>query len=712
MKHIKPGCNLISSMELQQPYTGIVTQAVGVRSAFASMVQKDRHDEVVERYLKLKEYRDKKEKPPKDLKPLTTKETLVAENILKKKEAEGKQRRKHDTDGPKLDGWQREAIDLIMAGRSVAIFGPTSGGKTYLVKYAINEMRGTVRRALFVAPTFHLALQTYADIQATYSGFPATLITDKINQYHKDSWIYVGTAECLLNYVQSQKEEFEVGIFDEVHSLNTDTFTDQRRVDATHTLLSLCRRQVIALSATVSDADVPRVVEYLQERTGIPVVAPVCYRERAVPQRVYLYNKGLAEVAKMKAPRVAEPDYTPERMFKLILTMRAFGMFPTLLFGMKNMSLRAFTELISFIEQEESREYARYHAVGKALNPFIDDYNQKLAEFNSKVGAAALTKDAQKACEVLKAHRQKLLESCLERVKDEIRKVHTLIEEAEEIKYGVPLEGWNKGVRVEGVDWSDEDYVPTVELVDLCDLYKAYDHAMDSESPMPESVPAVSEAKGSFFRFGSNVHHVFNEMREGRKTEQVDKFRGVMTKMAEAEGLSDTQMWKFVDFIGRGLDFGICALLKEFPFFIQYQILEMMKDKSLAAIFASESMSMGINYPLRSVVIFSPELTDVPVSHLMQMAGRCGRRGLDKKSFVVYWGIRNALQAEVESISFPEDEYEMERAETHSLLIGPKEDMQACYTRHYLAYSEGDRSLLRDAYKERCVEEYRRAYNL
>ncbi len=698
-------------MELHQPYTGIVVQAVGVPSKFATMVKASDHDGLVEKYLKIKELTDKKEKVPKDLR-LSKAETIIAENLLRKREEERRMRKKKD-DGPRLDEWQAQAIDHILHGRSVAIFGPTSGGKTYLVKYAINEIRNHVRRAIFVAPTFHLALQTYADIQATYTGFPASLITDKMNEHHRESWIYVGTAECLLNFLTHTGEKFEIGIFDEVHSLNQDTFTDAKRIEATHSLMAMCNRQVVALSATVAPDDIPRVVGYLQDRCRIAEVIPITYSQRAVPQHVYIHNgKGIVPLEKLKSRTMAAPNYSPAAMFKLILTMRAFGMFPTLLFGMQNMSFQAFVDLITHIEQEEAKEYARYHRAARSINPFIEEYNKAVSEFREKTGANTLSKESQKVCEQLLQHRETLLVSVLEKVKDEIRASHTIVEEADEVPYAVPLPEWNKGVHVEGVDWSDEDYVPSVELVDLCDLFKCYDTSLDLRPLVPEPLPYVPETKGSFFRFGSNTHHVFNDMREGRKTEQIDKFKGVMTKMAEAEGLSERQMWKFVDFIGRGLDFGICALLKEFPFFIQYQILEMMKDKSLAAIFASESMSMGINYPLRSVVVFSPELIDVPVSHLLQMAGRCGRRGLDKKSFVVFWGIRNALDAAVETISFPDEDYDLPHVSGTTLLLCPKDEIQACYTRYFSTYSEEDRTALRKLYKDKCVDEYRAAYNL
>lgn len=386
--------------------------------------------------------------------------------------------------------------------------------------------------------------------------------------------------------------------------------------------------------------------------------------------------------------------------------MRARGMFPTLLFGMESMSFTAFCDLITYMEAEEEREYSVLHKLGASINPSVDEFNRAMDEYHDKLGkvGSASHPEIQKLEASLKARRESITVYIMELIKDAIKRCIT-----KKSKYPTPLPGWNKGVYIEGAELPDD---PSPELVDLCDFYKAYDMVLDN--PKMETLPCVSESKGSFFKFGMNTHHIFNDMRLKKKSKQIDKFRDVMTAMAKAEGLEDSQMWKFIDFIGRGLDFGICSLLKEFPFFIQYQILEMMKEKHIAAVFASESLSMGINYPLRSVVIFSKEPKAYPVSKMLQMAGRCGRRGLDTKSYVVYWGIENyAVESDpVERIKFPDTEYEIEKKTIMDIMSGPKEDAQASYVRYYKDYTPEEQEIIKDWYSAQCVKEYRESYNM
>ena len=78
----------------------------------------------------------------------------------------------------------------------------------------------------------------------------------------------------------------------------------------------------------------------------------------------------------------------------------------------------------------------------------------------------------------------------------------------------------------------------------------------------------------------------------------------------------------------------------------------------MGIVFASESMSMGINYALRSVIIKSPKNNiSINPGKLIQMGGRCGRRGKDDQAHVIYWGISNSFEAHhsfIEPVLYPE----------------------------------------------------------
>jgi hypothetical protein len=120
----------------------------------------------------------------------------------------------------------------------------------------------------------------------------------------------------------------------------------------------------------------------------------------------------------------------------------------------------------------------------------------------------------------------------------------------------------------------------------------------------------------------------------------------MMIILAEAQRINPKDIDGIIDVVMRGLEFGIAIINPSLPFVIQNIILENLRTKNMGIVIASESMSMGINYPLRSVVIKSPSGSrQMNPGKMIQMAGRCGRRGKDTQAHVIFWGIVNPYEA-------------------------------------------------------------------
>jgi superfamily II DNA/RNA helicase len=131
-----------------------------------------------------------------------------------------------------------------------------------------------------------------------------------------------------------------------------------------------------------------------------------------------------------------------------------------------------------------------------------------------------------------------------------------------------------------------------------------------------------------------------------------------MIILANAQSILAKDIDGIIDVIMRGLEFGITIINRSLPFVIQNIILDNLRTKNMGIVFASESMSMGINYALRSVIIKSPkDLIRINPSKLIQMGGRCGRRGKDNQAHIIYWGIENSYEAHsdfIDPVIYPE----------------------------------------------------------
>lgn len=93
---------------------------------------------------------------------------------------------------------------------------------------------------------------------------------------------------------------------------------------------------------------------------------------------------------------------------------------------------------------------------------------------------------------------------------------------------------------------------------------------------------------------------------------------------------------------------GLLPILKE--------LVEILFSKNLIKIlFATETFSMGVNFPAKSVIFISLKKTDVSglrmltPGEFMQMSGRAGRRGIDKRGVVI---VNNSNEKYHENIEF------------------------------------------------------------
>lgn len=95
----------------------------------------------------------------------------------------------------------------------------------------------------------------------------------------------------------------------------------------------------------------------------------------------------------------------------------------------------------------------------------------------------------------------------------------------------------------------------------------------------------------------------------------------------------------FIDMLYKGVAYhhsGMIPVLKEFV-----EIL--FRDKMIVAVFATESLGVGIDMPARTVVFTQMNkpgdngFRNLYTHEFMQMAGRAGRRGKDTKGYVVYY---------------------------------------------------------------------------
>ena len=605
-----------------------------------------------------------------------------------------------------LDDWQSASIGYINGGNCCLITGPTSGGKTYVMFAGllriISENDGTI---VMVSPTFHLAYQTYANVKATFPTKSVAIITSELIHIPKDANILIGSAAELLNYFTTRNLYFQVGIFDEIHVASNaycdeSSITEKIRARAYARLLTRCEKQVIAASATLVNEDGMRLfiagqmnqLRPADKHLTLEDIKLVKYDTRAVPLQEYRFNnesivpivRDANGVDQTLTPEVTNPiEINSENMFKLLVQMRDRNMTPTIVFEQTDdLAWNTYSAFVDYIESMEARDYECYYEMVDIMNRHIENYNTvceaKLDEIPendntdaTRIRAGAKGNDKRdSALRSIKKMRSDTLSNIVGEAKAFFVKslIRFNITKPECLctitKDDLPKETI-KAIR----KYFDETnisitktsgFIVSQAYIDMLDLINSFE---ETDDDIADKLGAINPSKGSSFKFAKSQYciELFDAMRNPGSDEEKWKHRKRMIALAEAQNIDPKDIDSISNVILRGLNFGIAIISNSLPFVVQNMVLESLKKKDLGVVFASESMSMGINFPLRSVVIkgYRGNCTINP-GKIIQMAGRCGRRGMDNQAHVIYYGVDNANEAHyrfIPPVSYPNDFY-------------------------------------------------------
>ena len=164
------------------------------------------------------------------------------------------------------DGWQRELLDNVDAGRSSIISAPTSSGKTFICYYAMEQVLAEASKGdgviVYIAPTKALVNQVEAEIYARfvkkYDRPTRKLCGVFTQEYQHDAescQVLVAMPSCLESLLMSADRvkwarRLRWVIFDEVHCISS------RGGEVWEHLLTLIQCPFLALSATIGNPTV------------------------------------------------------------------------------------------------------------------------------------------------------------------------------------------------------------------------------------------------------------------------------------------------------------------------------------------------------------------------------------------------------------------------------------------------------------------------
>jgi superfamily II RNA helicase len=189
-----------------------------------------------------------------------------------------------------LDGFQKQAIAALDAGRSVVVCAPTGSGKTLVGEYAIHRALARGKRVFYTTPLKALSNQKLRDFRQQFGVETVGLLTGDVS-INRDAPILVMTTEIFRNMlygtsigqVGTSLAHVEAVVLDECHYMN-----DRQRgtVWEESIIYAPPEIQLVALSATVANSE--QLTDWIQNVHG---PTELIYSDfRPVPLRFHFCN--------------------------------------------------------------------------------------------------------------------------------------------------------------------------------------------------------------------------------------------------------------------------------------------------------------------------------------------------------------------------------------------------------------------------------------
>ena len=148
-----------------------------------------------------------------------------------------------------LDGWQKNVIKFVNNKASVLVRAPTSAGKTWIAMSA-----GIIhKRIIYICPAKPVVYQVGSHF--VYMGYKVHYLVDDLcmNSFDAKTNIFIGTPKCVEDNLYKIGGHFDYAVFDEIHNLNKSDDGDTYE-----NLIKLLNCNFLALSATIGN------IEYLK----------------------------------------------------------------------------------------------------------------------------------------------------------------------------------------------------------------------------------------------------------------------------------------------------------------------------------------------------------------------------------------------------------------------------------------------------------------
>jgi hypothetical protein len=542
----------------------------------------------------------------------------------------------------KLDDFQIEVINNVNNNKSTIVSAPTSSGKSVISGYTF-----TKGKTLVIVPTDVLAWQmaSYigeilkADIPIITKSFQSNPKRDELIKQVNLSNALVGTADSILDYLPSINIKFDWIVFDEIHMIGREEGSSMEHIAKVYNEIPF-----LALSATIGNVEELR--DWFQSLGDKSVSIVKCDKRFFNLQRYIYLNEmnnierlhplGMVSIDSIKDGTILSMNLqpTPPDIWDLAMKLlennleldeiNPYNYFQDTQRITLDNSNEYFNKLIEFmvnVYEEKSKEITKimgeYHK-SSVKTENIDVFQMLMKLKEAKKCPAIVFQENSTSCMRIVRQLAKQIETT------ENEKYPSLFAEREKKnKIARKLEKENEKKKID----------------DLGDN-KRHKMMMSTTSNNLEEPEFVSMQE-------PHKDFIFNEdqfFTAALVEEWVKNLKGYFPNSGDEYHWLIVMLWRGVGVYVKGLPDSYLRLVQM-----------LASTKKLAVVFSDTSLVFGVSMPFRTTVILRDVLTEDSLDSMMyhQMAGRAGRRGLDKEGNVIFAGYSWSRIKELSISSFP-----------------------------------------------------------
>jgi hypothetical protein len=526
-----------------------------------------------------------------------------------------------------FDDWQKNIIYNIDNNISTLVSAPTSAGKTILSGYASSK-----GRTLYIVPTDALAWQV-----ASYIGYiinadvPIITLTymsnpkrDEFINMLNHSQAIIGTPVSILDYLPFIKCDFKWIILDEIHMMGHEEGYGMEMI-----IKALKDVPYLALSATIGNIN--ELLEWFRSVNNNKVECVTCDK-RFFNLQKYVYDSSVNKIVMINPLSMVSIDEfkdgsiinkllnpTPNDIWSLVNNMITVKMELADLDPYKYFSKDErielnkvniyFNKLIEFLVNN-------FNKYENEIKHILDGYSQNdkknydIDIANDLTRLLFLLKEQDKCPSII--FQQNTI-NCLKI----IRILSESIDKMENEKYPDLLEKRMKEQKKakqmnKKLEKENKELTEKQEFKKMLETDKDIDIVVvdDINAPHPDFIFNIKD------KFSSNL-----------VAEWANKYK---TYFPCVNG----DYHYLIKLLWRGIGVYISGLPDNYLRLVQ----SLASTKKLAFVISDKSLVYGISMPFRTSVILNYEVDDLNSMMYNQMAGRAGRRGLDKEGNVIFVG--------------------------------------------------------------------------